>query len=360
MVRDASLTRLLAVVAAAVLLGACSTGRGGGSGSNAALVLRPGAADTAVLNGSGSTLAAGVMADWIRQYRAVAPGVTINFKAVDARTAAAELQSGTADFGISESPVPPAGTSGFAAVPSVGTAVVVAYNVPGVPNLRLSAGTVAGIFAGTITSWDAPDVAADNPGTPLPALGISVVDRSDPAGATLVLSQYLQSSAPGRWTAGSGTTVAWPVGTGVAGPEAMTAAIRQRPGAVGYASAGEAIAAGLDRAQVKNAGGQFSVPTADTIDTFLLTAVGTPQDLVLKVGYDSPAPASYPLSAFSYLLVPKGPPPTPKDTALRNFVRWVLSEGQRSPDRVDAAPLPLPLMVRTLEALQSNDLRPKR
>lgn len=347
------------VLPLALLVGACSN-TGGSPTARSPVVLRPGAADHAVLNGSGSTLAANVVNQWAQQYRAIAPGVTINFRAEDARTATAELQSGTVDFGVSESPALPAARIDIAAVPSAATAVVVAYNLPGVPALRLSAPTLAGIFGGSITSWESPEIAADNPGVALPNAAVAVLNRADPSGATLVLSQFLQGSAPGRWTVGSGATVAWPVGTPVTGDAAMTAAVTGKVGAIGYTSADEAGTAGLRVAMIKNAAGKFSTPTADSIDTFLLSAVGTPDDLDLKVGYDNPAPVSYPLSAFTYMLVPKAPPTSTKDVALRNFLQWALSEGQGSTERVRAAPLPLPLMVRTLEALQSDDLRPKR
>jgi phosphate transport system substrate-binding protein len=113
-------------------------------------------------------------------------------------------------------------------------------------------------------------------------------------------------------------------------------------------------------ALVKNSSGHFAGPTAAAMDGYLIGGSGSPDDLTLAVPYDTPATDVYPLSAFSYLVVPDTAPGTDKAVALRNFLRWALTDGQRAVDRVGAAPVPLPLLVRTLEALQSEDLRPRR
>jgi len=299
------------------------------------------------------------MERWVREYKAVAPGVTIDFRPVGPDPAAGELRAGALDFVMSESPGSAGRSGDLVAVPVLGSAVVVAYNLPGVSDLRLSPSALAGLFGGSVTSWDDPRLAADNPGASLPAIPVKAYHRSDPAGATAVLSGYLTDAVPGQWTVGSEATATWPAGIGVTGPGALADALRD-VGAVGYASAEEASGAGLGMAAVRNAAGTFSAPSADAVGTFLISSVGTPDDLVLVPSFKTPAPFSYPLATFTYLLVRNDDPATARQTATRNFLRWVLSEGQRSIDGAGRAPLPLPLLVRTLEALQSSDLRPRR
>lgn len=340
--------------------GACSTGKGTVPAADRGVVARPGAADAGVLKGSGASLGTGVMERWVREYKAVAPGVTIDFREVGPGPATEELRAGAIDFVLSESPGSAGRSGDLVAVPVLGSAVVVAYNLPGVSGLRLSPSVLAGLFGGSVTSWDDPRVAADNPGTSLPAIPVKAYHRSDPDGATAVLSGYLTDAVPGQWTVGPEVTATWPAGRGADGPGAMIDSLRRDAGALGYAAAEEARGAGLGMATVRNAAGTFSGPTADAVGTFLISSVGTPDDLVLVPSFKSPAPLSYPLSTFTYLLVRNGEPATAKQTALRNFLRWVLSEGQRSIDGAGRAPLPLPLLVRTLEALQSEDLRPRR
>lgn len=324
-------------------------------------MVRPGAADRAALTGVSSTIAAAVLQQWVQQYRAVAPGVTIDLRAATTDAAAEDQRrSGVVDFGVSEMPDTSTGDGAVVALPAVATAVVVQYNLPGLPDLRLSPVNLARIFDGSLTSWNDPSIAVDNPGRILPALRIAPVNRLDPSGAAFVLSRYLQAAAGEVWTEGARRNVSGPAALGVVGPEAMTRAVKQRTGAVGYASMADATEAGLGIAMVKNSVGQFSSPNAGSVGAFLVGAQGRPQDLVLNVPYETTASDAYPLSTFSYLLLRNTATGTAEATALRNFVRWILTEGQRSVGRAGAVPLPLPLHVRTLEALQRNDLRPQR
>jgi phosphate transport system substrate-binding protein len=345
-----------------VMLTACSRGGTGRTAPDRATVVRPGASDHAVLTGSGASLAGAVVKQWAQQYRAIAPGVTIDFRAAASDAALdQQLHDGAVDFGLSEVPAELGqGMDGKAAVPSVASAVVVAYNVAGFAGLHLSAVTLARIFSGAPMSWNDASIVADNPGRALPSLRITPITRTDPSSATLVFTRYLQAAIPGLWTVAAGLTVRWQGGTGVLGPDAMIAAIRQRPGAVGYAAAADVRDTGLGEALVKNSSGHFAGPTAAAMDGYLIGGSGSPDDLTLAVPYDTPATDVYPLSAFSYLVVPDTAPGTDKAVALRNFLRWALTDGQRAVDRVGAAPVPLPLLVRTLEALQSEDLRPRR
>jgi phosphate transport system substrate-binding protein len=349
-------------LALVLVFGACSAGGKSQVGPGEGPISRPEASDHAALTGAGSTLATATVMQWAQRYRSVAPGVSVDFRAVASdATADDQLRSGAVDFAVSERPDELAdAASTIAAVPSAATAVVVTYNLPGLGGLRLSPVTLARIFDGSLTSWNDAAIGGDNPGRALPALKITPVTRSDPSSATLLFSRYLDASAPVVWTAGSGPTVAFAARSGVVGPDALTKAVKDRPGSIGYASGAEATAAGLDIAMVKNSAGHFAAPTTGSMDAFLLGAEGTPDDLVLGTPFQTAASDAYPLSAFSYVFVPRVLSGTDKDKALRDFLRWILGEGQRSLDPPGAAPLPLPLLVRTLEALQSDDLRPRR
>ena len=318
----------------------------------------PGANDAAVISGAGATFPATLVQEWIKHYTVLAPGVTINYQPIGSGAGIQQLTSKTVDFAGSDVPLKEsevAATGGPGAVvqvPWTAGGVAVEYNLPGVDGLRLSPDALAGIFAGRITRWNDPAIKDDNPRVSLPAEGIQVVHRSDGSGTTQVFTEYLAAVAPEIWTFPSGKD--WPAGTagtGAKGSDGVTAAVKQSVGAIGYAEPSFPKQAGLGIATVRNAAGRFVGPTAEAVSAALASATVRPEG-TLTLNFAPVSPAAYPISSASYLLFYRSMPDPAKETALRHFAEWALTEGQELAEGLDYAPLPEPVQVIALAAVK--------
>lgn len=323
-----------------------------------------GAGDRATLAGGGSTLAATMVEEWARLYRSHAPAVDVRYEAIGSGAGIRRLVEGASDFGVTEVPMTrgeerAAGWEGAVQVPVLGGGVAVAYNLPGVEGLRLAEDTLARIFSGAISRWDHPTIRRDNPGAQLPSIAVTPVHRSDVSGTTLAFTRYLSTAGRDVWAAGTGTSVEWPGGREAAGSAGVLGTIGATRGAIGYVAVGPARAARLQLAGVRNTAGEFVEPTASAIDSALIGAVGSEEDLTLTVPGRQESPTAYPITVISHLVFRPGLPPE-KDAALRHFAAWILTEGQRSATRLGFTPLPLPLLVRTLEGVQNGGRKPSR
>jgi phosphate transport system substrate-binding protein len=317
-----------------------------------------GADDQATLSGAGATFPATLVQEWIKQYRPLAPGVTVNYQPIGSGAGIQQLTSRTVDFAGSDVPLKAsevAATGGPGAVvqvPWTAGGVAVEYNLPGVADLRLTASVLAGIFAGQITRWNDPAIKADNPRAPLPASGIQVVRRSDGSGTTQVFTDYLTAAAPDIWTFPSGKD--WPAGTpgtGAKGSDGVTAAVKQAVGAIGYAEPSYPKQAGLGIASVRNPAGNFVAPEALAVSAALAEAT-TNADGTLALDFTPAGRDAYPISSASYLLFYRSNDDAAKDTALKHFAEWALTEGQDLAEGLDYAPLPEPVQVRALGAVR--------
>lgn len=346
-----------------LLCTACSGGRGS-SDAGHAVVLTAGAADRATVAGAGSTFATAMVDEWVRQYRTHAPGVDIRYEPIGSGAGIGRLVAGRSDFALSEVPLTAqeqqlAGWDETVQVPVLGGAVAVVYNLPGVADVRLSEETLARIFSGGITRWDNAAIKRDNPGVELPSTPIATVHRSDASGTTLAFTRYLATAGSDTWSQTPALSVNWPVGREAAGSAGVLAAVTGSAGAIGYVSAGQARTMSLQMAQLRNASGSFVAPTALAVDTAMIGASGVDEDLTLRIPVRLASPMAYPITAITHLVFPVGLP-ADKDVALRHFAEWILTEGQRSATRLGFAPLPLPLLVRTLEGLQNGGTKPSR
>jgi phosphate transport system substrate-binding protein len=305
-----------------------------------------GAGDAATLSGAGATFPATLVQEWIKQYRSLAPGVTLNYQAIGSGAGIQQLTSKTVDFAGSDVPLKEsevAATGGPGAVvqvPWTAGGVAVEYNLPGIAGLRLTPAVLAGIFAGRITRWNDPAVKAENPGAPLPATGVQVVHRSDGSGTTQVFTDYLTAVAPEIWSFPSGKD--WPAGTagtGAKGSDGVTAAVKQSVGAIGYAEPSFPKQAQLGVATVRNAAGRFLGPEARAVSAALAAAtVNT--DGTLKLNFAPVSPDAYPISSTSYLMFYRSLSDPAKEAALKHFVAWALADGQALAEGLDYAPLP--------------------
>jgi phosphate transport system substrate-binding protein len=362
LIRRRLLPALLAVVA--VLAGACSGGEPDQEAGARTVADAPGKNDRASLAGAGSTFAATMVEEWARLYRTPAPGVAIAYEPTGSVAGVRRVSTGAADFAVTEVPMSAeeqlaAGSGRAIQVPLAGGAVVVAYNLPGVEGLRLAEDTLARIFSGAVTRWDHPMVRRDNPDRLLPSTAVVAVHRSDASGTTQAFARYLATAGPAVWTAGTGASVDWPGGRDAVGSAGVVASVAGTAGAVGYVAAGPARAASLQLASLRNPAGSFVAPTPAAVDAALLGATGFADNLTLTVPPQRDVATAYPIAAISHLVFLEGLP-APKQDALRHFAEWVLMEGQRSTDRMGYAPLPLPLLVRTLEGVLGGGLQPRR
>jgi phosphate transport system substrate-binding protein len=317
-----------------------------------------GAEDQATLSGAGATFPATLVQEWIKQYRGLAPGVTINYQPIGSGAGIQQLTSKTVVFAGSDVPLKASeveatgGPGAVVQVPWTAGGVAVEYNLPGVAGLRLSGAAVAGIFAGRITRWNDAAVKADNPDVALPASGIQVVHRSDGSGTTQVFTDYLKAVAPDVWTFPSGKD--WPAdtaGTGAKGSDGVTAAVKQAAGSIGYAEPSYPKQTGLGMATIRNQAGRFVAPDAKAV-SLALAAASVKPDGSLALNFNAPAPDAYPISSASYLMFYRAVDDQSRDTALRHFATWALTDGQAFAEGLDYAPLPEPVQATALGAVK--------
>ncbi|MDQ6650457.1 MAG: phosphate ABC transporter substrate-binding protein PstS [Actinomycetota bacterium] len=316
-----------------------------GSSSAAAISCADGS-----LTGTGSTFQLNIEKQWISDYLAKCSAAKVDYTGTGSGAGISQFGSGTVDYAGSDSLMKAdeqakadarcgAGNKAIH-LPITAGAAVLTYNLPGVPAVKLSAPVLAEMFQGTITKWDDFKVAADNPGTKLPPLAVQAVHRSDSSGTTDIFSKFLDANAKGVWTLATGKDLKWPGGQSAKGSDGTTNAVKATPGALTYTELSFAKANGLPFAAVKNAGGQYVVPTGASVGKALDAAsVDTSKgDLRVSVDYASADAAAYPVSAVTYVIVcDKG---NKNAALLKGFLGYATTGGQASADQLGYAPLP--------------------
>jgi phosphate transport system substrate-binding protein len=305
----------------------------------------------AMLTGAGATFPNPIYAKWFDAY-ARETGVRINYQSIGSGGGIRQFTEGTVDFGATDGPMTDAQIAAVKGnvrhIPTVLGAVVVTYNLPAVggASLRFDGATLADVFLGRITHWNDRRIAALNPGVALPAEDIIVAHRSDGSGTTYIFSDYLAKISP-EWKekVGRATSVNWPTGLGGKGNEGVTQLVKQSEGSVGYVELIYAISNGLPAARLKNAAGSFIEPTLKSVTAAAAAAsLGPETDFRVSIT-DAPGADAYPISSFTWLLLPKTSPAADKAKALEDFVRWMLTPAaQRMAADLHYAPLPLPVI----------------
>jgi phosphate transport system substrate-binding protein len=316
-----------------------------------------------VLTGAGATFPYPLYAAWIDAYAAARPNVRIDYEAVGSGEGINRTLSKSVDFGASDAPMTDdqlAKASGaIIHIPTVLGAVVVTYNLDGVPSgLKLDGETIAAINLGSITSWDDERIRALNPDTPLPAAPIAVVSRLDGSGTTAIFTDYLSKISP-EWKqkVGAGVGVHWPVGITGRGNDGVAAGVLRTPGAIGYLELAHAEKYKLAYASVRNAVGQFVAPSLDSVTEAAAGVAATlPDDLRTSIT-NAPGKGAYPISGFTYLLVYREQPDAAKGKALADFVSWALDQGAAQARKLNYAPLPPEVLAKTKAKLGTLDLR---
>ncbi len=308
------------------------------------------AAQAQVLTGAGATFPAPLYQKWFQEY-GQQHGVRINYQAIGSGGGIKQITAHAVDFGASDAPMSAAELAlapGIVHIPTVAGAVVVAYNIPGIgPGIHLTGPIVADIFQGKITNWNDPRIAKLSPGTKFPSLAISTFHRSDGSGTTNIFTTYM-SQVGGDWqsTVGAGKSVKWPKGLGGKGNPGVAALIKQNDGGIGYIELAYAVQNSISYAAVQNAKGKFIYPSVAST-TAAAEGVTLPPDF-RKVITNTTAPAGYPITGFTFLLVYRNSSP-----ALKGFLNWMLTTGQRDADGLLYAPLPATVQKRALAAVAS-------
>ena len=306
-----------------------------------------GDAQSVELNGAGSTFVYPVMSRWTSSFSNAHSNIRINYQSIGSGGGVQQVKNGTVDFGASDAALNDDQLNGMKPViqiPESAGPVCITYSLPGFDKpIQLSSDAIAGIFLGKITSWHDPLLVKDNPDVNLPNTKILVSHRTDGSGTTNAFTTYLAAVSP-EWQqkVGVGNSVDWPVGIGGKGSEGVTAQVRQTPGAIGYVELTFAQQNKLPVAAVKNLSGKYVLP--DTASTTAAIAAFTDQlskdPRTPIVNAPASAPEAYPISTLTFLIIPKDGPDMAKRTALRNFVQYVITDGQAAAARLNYAPLP--------------------
>lgn len=304
-------------------------------------------APTSVTAAAGSTFVAPLMSAWISGYQKAHPKMLINYRAIGSGGGVAEFKKGLLGFAASDAPLsddeikelPPT-----VQIPGTAGPVCIIYNLPGLQKpLRLNPKTLAGIFLGTIISWQDPAISNDNPGVAFPRAAVITIHRADGSGTTNILTTYLSKISP-EWSskAGHGMSVTWPVGLGEEGSKGVLNLVKQATGTIGYLELNYAKENGVPVASVQNKAGSYIAPTPDStaaaIEAFHEDLA---RDMRAPI-VDPPASAkdAYPITGFTFLMMSKDRARNDEQAAVKDFIGYAISTGQDSSEQLSYAKLP--------------------
>jgi phosphate transport system substrate-binding protein len=297
------------------------------------------------LNGAGATFPYPIYSKWFSDYQKAHPDVKINYQSIGSGGGIRQLQTGTVDFGASDSPMTDEQLAQTAFkvlhLPTVLGAVVPAYNIPGVKQeIKFAPDVLADIFLGKITNWNDGRIAKDNPGIKFPNKEIVVIHRADGSGTTFIFTDYL-SKVSKDWASGpsKGTAVKWPVGLGGKGNEGVAGYIRQMEGAVGYVELIYALQNNITYGSVRNAAGEFVKASLPSTTAAAASIKSMPADFRVSIT-SAPGKDAYPICSFTWLLVPVQWKDGAKKQAMVDFLTWMLDQGQGAVQSLYYAPLP--------------------
>ena len=236
--------------------------------------------------------------------------------------------------------------------PGMVAGIAVIYNLDKVSNLQLSADTLAGIFSGTIKNWNDPKIAKDNSGVKLPSTPIKTYHRADGSGTTSVFTAYLDATAKGSWSLGTGKTVNWPSGQAANGSSGVVAGVKQTPGSITYAEVSYAKQNSLPTAKIKNASGSYVDLSASSVSQSIdsgFSVTGSGNDLAGKLDFTKMT--GYPISTVSYVIACSSYKDSKKGAVVKDFLAYAVGEGQGQADALGFAPLPASLVTKAQSAI---------
>ena len=313
-----------------------------------------------LINGAGATFPNPIYSKWFDEFHK-ANGTQINYQPVGSGAGIKQVTEGTVDFGATDGPMNDdqikayrtKNGAGILHFPTVLGAVVPTYNVPGVNTaLNFTPEALAGIFLGRIERWNDPAIANANKGVNLPGNDIVVIHRSDGSGTTYIWTDYL-SKINGDWKdkVSKGTSVNWPKGLGGKGNEGVTGLIKQTPNSIGYVELIYAAQNKVPYGSVKNSAGTFVKADLASVTEAASGAVKTmPEDFRVSIT-NAPGKNAYPISSFTWLLIPEKFKDTGKRDAMKKFLNWAITDGQGSAESLSYAKLPKEVVDKELKAI---------
>lgn len=332
--------------------------------AGAAILMSPvklAAADRVQINGAGATFPYPIYSKWFDEYHKLHSDIEINYQSIGSGGGIKQVTEKTVDFGASDGPMSDdqinqfkqkRGTS-ILHFPTVLGADVPTYNVPGVAQeLKFTPEALAGIFLGKIKKWNDPELVKANPGVNLPAKDIVVAHRADGSGTTYIWTDYLSKVSP-EWKSkvGTGTSVNWPVGLGGKGNEGVTGLVKQTPNSIGYVELIYAIQNHLPYGTVKNSSGNFVKADLASVTAAAAGAADQmPEDFRVSIT-NAPGKNAYPISSFTWLLIPAKIDDPQKKKVITDFLRWMLADGQKFTESLSYAPLPKAVVTKETKAI---------
>jgi phosphate transport system substrate-binding protein len=309
------------------------------------------------LNGAGATFPYPMYSKWFSEYHKLHPEVQINYQSIGSGGGIRQVINGTVDFGASDGPMTDdmlkEAKAKILHMPTVLGADVPAYNIPGVTaELKFTPEALAGIFLGKITKWNDKAITSANPGVNLPDKDIIVVHRSDGSGTTYIWTDYLSKvSAEWQSQVGRGTSVKWPIGLGGKGNEGVAGSIRQLQGSIGYVELIYAVQNNISYGSVKNAAGNFVKASLDGVTAAAASAPKMPADFRVSIT-NAPGKDAYPISSFTWLLIPEQSKDAAKGKILADFLNWMVTDGQKMTAALSYAPLPQSVVQKEKDAIK--------
>lgn len=338
--------RLPAICALAALLVVGCAPKPNSQGSN------PASSQTVV--GAGSTFVYPIMAKWSQDY-AASNGLKVDYQSIGSGGGIKQFKAGTVQFGATDVAVNDKAakefTKPFIQFPVIAGTVALVYNLPDVKQpINLSQKAVAGIFLGSIKTWNDPLIAADNAGVTLPSTAIVLAHRSDGSGTSYIITDFLSNISP-EWKTkvGTGKAVQWPVGVGAKGNEGVTNQVQQTAGAIGYVELAYAKQNKLQVSNVANAAGKFITPSSESGGAATQAGIDLLKTDIRSSLVNMSGEASYPITGMVYVLLYKDSP-----AEITSFFSWILTDGQKPAASLDYVPLHADVTALAQQILKGN------
>jgi phosphate transport system substrate-binding protein len=309
------------------------------------------------LNGAGATFPYPIYSKWFSEYAKSHSGVAINYQSIGSGGGIRQVTAGTVDFGASDMPMTDKQLQDSKVkilnLPTVLGAVVPAYNIPGVSGeVKFTPEALAGIFLGKISRWNDKALTSVNPDINFPDKEIIVAHRSDGSGTSFIWTDYLSKVSP-EWktSVGADTSVKWPVGLGAKGNEGVSGLIRQMSGSIGYVELIYAVQNKIPYGSVRNSAGAFVKASLESVTAAAASAPKMPADFRVSIT-NSPGKDAYPISSFTWLLIPQQAKNPANGKILADFLNWMVTEGQAMTTALAYAPLPDNVVAKEKETIK--------
>ncbi|MGA2888244.1 MAG: phosphate ABC transporter substrate-binding protein PstS [Terracidiphilus sp.] len=309
------------------------------------------------LTGAGATFPYPIYSKWFSEYSAAHPGVEINYQSIGSGGGIRQMTAGLVDFGATDAPatdeqLAPSKTK-LVHLPMVLGAVVPIFNVPGVSDIKFSPEVLADIYLNKITMWNDPRIVKDNPGVTLPDLKIIVVHRADGSGTTYIFTDYLSKVSP-EWAngPGRGASPSWPTGIAGKGNEGVAGYVRQMSGTIGYVELIYALQNKISYGEIKNAAGNFVKASISGVTEAAASVKQLPDDYRVSIT-NAPGKDAYPISSFTWMLVPLKSADPAKGAVIKDLLSWIVKSGESEAEGLSYAPLPQNVVQKELKTIYS-------